>query len=172
MGQEVYDNYSVDDISLFTIFGFVDRSPFTSVPINFKFEDKEGILKTIVEDFNSKISPKSLVISSRGINEVLMSYIRINMLTIDQLKNIDFNLNMDSREMISLENELLSLKKVKLRSNHLLLDQELEFVKNNYNSLQLDSIERNICDLIIKIESLKIQIHQFINNYWISILNS
>jgi len=79
---------------------------------------------------------------------------------------------MDSREMISLENELLSLKKVKLRSNHLLLDQELEFVKNNYNSLQLDSIERNICDLIIKIESLKIQIHQFINNYWISILNS
>jgi hypothetical protein len=171
-GQEVYDNYSVDDISLLTTFGFVDKSPITSAQINFKFEEKEGILKTITDDFNSKIPPAALTISTRGINEILMSYIRVNMLTIEQLKLVNFEIDNIGKEPITLENELLALKKVKLRMSFILSEEEVEYVKNNYNSLNDGSIEKFICDLLIKMDSLKIQINQFVNNYWISLLNN
>jgi hypothetical protein len=171
-GQEIYDNYSVDDISLLSTFGFVDKSPVTSTQINFKFEEKEGILKTIIDDFNSKITPAALIISTRGINEILMSYIRINMLTIEQLKLANFEVDNFGKEMISLENELLALKKIKLRMSFILSDEEINYVKNNYNTLTDGSIEKSICDLLIKMDSLKIQTNQFVNNYWISLLNS
>jgi hypothetical protein len=171
-GQEVYDNYSVDDISLLTTFGFVDKSPVTSTQINFKFEEKEGILKTITEDFNSKITTGTLTISTRGINEILMSYIRVNMLTMEQLKLVNFEIDNIGKEIISLENELLALKKVKLRMSFILSDEEIEYVKNNYNSLTDGSFEKSICDLLVKMDSLKIQINQFVNNYWVSLLNN
>lgn len=171
-GQEVYDNYSVDDASLLSTFGFVDKSPLTSTQINFKFEEKEGILKTITEDFNSKITTGTLTISTRGINEILMSYIRVNMLTMDQLRLVNFEIDNIGKEIISLENELLALKKIKLRMSFILSDEEIEYVKNNYNLLADGSIEKSICDLLIKMDSLKIQINQFVNNYWISLINS
>jgi hypothetical protein len=90
----------------------------------------------------------------------------------EQLKLVNFEIDNIGKEIISLENELLALKKVKLRMSFILSDEEIEYVKNNYNSLTDGSIERSICDLLIKMDSLKIQINQFINNYWVALINN
>ena len=70
--------------------------------------------------------------------------------------------------MISLENELRCLKKVKNRSNYFLTENEIKFIQSDRDSLS--DIEKQIFDLLSKVNNLKVQINQFVNNYWISLL--
>jgi uncharacterized protein YpiB (UPF0302 family) len=168
-GQEIYDNYATnDDINLFVTFGFVDKSSISNLLINFIFDKKEGILKDIVELRSG--DNKNLHISSSGISERLMKFIRVNMINSDDLKLIDFNSNNLGEDIISLSNELRSLKKIKNRMDFFIEKSEIEYVRGNYNNHQTDTLESEICELIIKIDNLKIQVNQFINTYWINLL--
>jgi hypothetical protein len=167
----VYDNYLIeDDISLYLNFGFVDSSNLHHTSLNFRFDRKPGLLSNIIESELSKNSFK-ITISSEGINQNLISFLRINMLSEKDIRNIDFNNPEYYKNIISVGNELRCLKKLKLRMSHLLNTNEINWVKSNIDTLQ-DSTEKDICKLLLKLESIQISIERLISEYWLSFLNN
>jgi hypothetical protein len=166
-GEEVFDNYALnDDITLFVNFGFVESSNTAVVSINFIFEETilDGLKSSILN--RRKLLPMN--ISSLGINQNLMRFIRLNLIDESDLKLVNLSDEELGNSMISLENELRCLKKVKNRSNYFLTENEIKFIQSDRDSLS--DIERQIFDLLSKVNNLKVQINQFVNNYWISLL--
>jgi hypothetical protein len=166
-GEEVFDNYALnDDFTLFTNFGFVESSNITVISINFMFEETilDGLKSSILN--RKKMAPMN--ISSLGINQNLMRFIRLNLIDESDLKLVNLSDEELGNSMISLENELRCLKKVKNRSNYFLTENEVKFIQSDRDSLS--DIEKQIFDLLSKVNNLKVQINQFVNNYWISLL--
>jgi hypothetical protein len=166
-GEEVFDNYALnDDITLFVNFGFVESSNTAVVSINFIFEETilDGLKSSILN--RRKLLPMN--ISSLGINQNLMRFIRLNLIDESDLKLVNLSDEELGNSMISLENELRCLKKVKNRSNYFLTENEIKFIQSDRDSLS--DIEKQIFDLLSKVNNLKVQINQFVNNYWISLL--
>ena len=94
-------------------------------------------------------------ISSLGINQNLMRFIRINLIDENDLKLINLSDEELGNSIISLENELRCLKKVKNRSNYFLSDNDIKFIQGDRESLS--DIEKQIFDLL--------------SNYWMSLLS-
>jgi len=155
-----------DDFTLFTNFGFVESSNITVISINFMFEETilDGLKSSILN--RRKLLPMN--ISSLGINQNLMRFIRLNLIDESDLKLVNLSDEELGNSMISLENELRCLKKVKNRSNYFLTENEIKFIQSDRDSLS--DIEKQIFDLLSKVNNLKVQINQFVNNYWISLL--
>ena len=63
------------------------------------------------------------------------------------------------------------LKKLKFRISHLLDYNELEWAKTNIDILQ-ESTEKDICKLLLKLNSIQISIDKIISDYWLSFLNN
>jgi hypothetical protein len=168
----VYDNYLIqDDISLYLNFGFVDSSNLHYTSLNFRFDRIPGILSNIAESELGKNDFNKIFISSEGINQNLISFLRINMLSEKDIRNIDFNNPEYYKNIISIGNELRCLKKLKFRISHLLNTNEINWAKSNIDTLQ-DSTEKDICKLLLKIESIQISIERLISDYWLSFLNN
>ena len=167
-GEEVFDNYALnDDLTLFTNFGFVESSDVSVLSINFMFE--ETILDSLKSSILNRKKIAPINISSLGINQNLMRFIRINLIDQNDLKIINLSDDELGNSIISLENELRCLRKVKNRSNYFLSENEIKFIQGDRESLS--DIEKQIFDLLSKINNLKVQINQFINNYWMSLLS-
>lgn len=171
-GSIVYDNYLIqDDISLYLNFGFVDSSNLHYTSLNFRFDRKPGLLTNIIESELNRNTFNKIFISSEGINQILISFLRINMLNEKDIRNIDFDNPEYLKNIISISNELRCLKKLKFRISHLLDYNELEWAKTNIDILQ-ESTEKDICKLILKLNSIKISIDKIISDYWLSFLNN
>ncbi len=167
-GEEVFDNYALnDDLTLFTNFGFVESSDVAVISINFIFD--ETILDSLKSSILNRKKIAPINISSLGINQNLMRFIRINLIDEHDLKLINLSDDELGNSIISLENELRCLRKVKNRSNYFLSENEIKFIQGDRESLS--DIEKQIFDLLSKINNLKVQINQFINNYWMSLLS-
>jgi hypothetical protein len=167
-GEEVFDNYALnDDLTLFTNFGFVENSDVAVISINFIFD--ETILDSLKSSILNRKKIAPINISSLGINQNLMRFIRINLIDEHDLKLINLSDDELGNSIISLENELRCLRKVKNRSNYFLSENEIKFIQGDRESLS--DIEKQIFDLLSKINNLKVQINQFINNYWMSLLS-
>lgn len=162
----VYDNYLIqDDISLYLNFGFVDKSGNDVSSINFRIDTENMLLKNIINFETSKIEPKYFI-STKGININLMKALRIISLNENDIKNLDFD-NIDFSKIVSINNELRALRKLKNRLNFIVSENELHFLERNDKT----DIEKNISLLLEKMLNIKAKINLEINNYWLNLLN-
>jgi hypothetical protein len=93
------------------------------------------------------------------------------MLNEKDIRNIDFDNPEYLKSIISISNELRCLKKLKFRISNLLSSNELEWAKTNIDTLQ-ESTEKDICKLILKLNSIQIAIDKIISDYWLSFLSN
>jgi hypothetical protein len=171
-GSTIYDNYLVqDDITLYVNFGFVEQSDRTHLSIGFQFETINTVIASIINSQRHKFENKKIYISSEGINQEMMAFLRLHLLDANDLKIGQFENDQFFYQIISLANELRCLQKLKFRISHLLDKAELDYVQVNFSKLDEGTTEWQICKLIQNIATLKDQYNNFIENYWKSFLS-
>jgi len=171
-GSPIYDNYLVqDDITLYVNFGFVEQSDRTHLSVGFQFETNNTVIASIINSQRHIFENKKIYISSEGINQEIMAFLRLHVLDTNDLKIGHFENDQFLYQIVSLANELRCLKKLKLRISHLLDKTELDYVQVNFSKLEEGTTEWQICKLIQNISNLKDQYNSFIDNYWNSFLS-
>jgi hypothetical protein len=171
-GSVIFDNYFVqDDITLYVNFGFVEESPTTHLSVGFQFETKNTLIASIINSERNKFQNKKIYLSTEGINQDLMGFLRLHMLDANDLKIANFENDTFFNQFITLGNELRSLQKLKNRLNFLIDSKELEFIENNIDNYTLYSPEWSVCKLILNSNQLKITVNKYIDDYWASFLN-
>jgi hypothetical protein len=169
-GSAIYDNYLVqDDITLYVNFGFVEESEITNLSINFSFETHSPIIASVINTERQKLNEKKIFISTQGINSDLMSFLRLHLLDSTDLKLVDLGEGFYNN-IITLQNELRCLQKLKFRIAHVLEQSEVDYATNNIDKFEPYSTEWNICKLVLNIQNLKLNIHNFIEGYWKSFI--
>ena len=170
-GSVIYDNYLVqDDISLYVNFGFVEESETTNLNLNFSFETRSSIISSIIESERQKMRDRRIFISTQGINLDLMSFLRLHLLDSTDLKLVDIEREELYNNIISLQNELRCLQKIKFRLSHVLEQSEVDYVNNNIGKFEPYSTEWSICKLVLNIQNLKSVNYKFIEDYWKSFI--
>jgi hypothetical protein len=165
-GTQVYDNYCVDDdFTLFCNFGFVDNSQVCVIPTMFLFEERSKNLDVIVNGFLESSKIEKLKFLSFGINNLIMKYLRINFIDEMDLKTIDLGSNIGD-QVISLNNELKCLKKIKFRLNVILSELEYEKIVLQKDTYDISGPEFQVWRLVDKIHNLKVSLDKFANDYW------
>jgi hypothetical protein len=170
-GSVIYDNYLVqDDIILYTNFGFVEESETTNLNLNFSFETRSSIIASIIESERQKMIDRRIFISTQGINLDLMSFLRLHLLDSTDLKLVDIEREELYNNIISLQNELRCLQKIKFRLSHVLEQSEVDYAANNIDKFEPYSPEWSICKLVLNIQNLKLISYKFIEDYWKSFI--
>lgn len=171
-GDQVFDNYCVDDdLTLFLNFGFVDSSKTSIMSLSFLFDNEFKNINLFIDSLISRLNIKKLYLSSAGINTQLMRYLRLNFLDTNDLKLVDINQDNLGFDIISLQNEIKCLKKLRLRLNNLLPQDEIKFAESNISNYLEGTIEHNILKFHLKVESLRLDILKFIDDYWMNFLS-
>lgn len=167
IGEIVYINHQFsDDIDFFLHKGVVDKTEICNVKSDFQFKQKSDFLKMIID--NISLEPYSHL-SSIGISNNLMYYLRVQMLSESDLIFMDKSPNFYNG-IITLENERSCLQKIKIKLNHLNTKEEIDFVNVNLSNYKDDSLEHNMCLLIQKIDRMSVVLNTMIDDYWKSLL--
>jgi len=168
----IYDNYFVqDDITLFVNFGFVEDSPTTHLSVSFQFETTNTVVASIINTQRHNFEGKKIYLSTEGINNELVSFLRLHLLDQNDLRIGQFDNDQFFYQLISLSNELRCLQKLKFRLQHLIDPKELEWVYMNSNKFEPTTPEGSICKLLLNVQNLKLKVEEFIEGYWKSFLN-
>jgi len=169
-GSVIYDNYLVqDDITLYVNFGFVEESETTSLSINFSFETRSPIIASVINSERQKLSEKKIFISTHGINSDMMSFLRLHLLDSTDLKLVELG-EAFYNNIITLQNELRCLQKLKFRISHFLEQSEVDYANDNIDKFEPYSTEWCICKLVLNIQNLKLVNYKFIEDYWKSFI--
>ena len=169
-GSVIYDNYLVqDDITLYVNFGFVEESETTSLSINFSFETRSPIIASVINSERQKLSEKKIFISTHGINSDMMSFLRLHLLDSTDLKLVELGEGFYNN-IITLQNELRCLQKLKFRISHFLEQSEVDYANDNIDKFEPYSPEWSICKLVLNIQNLKLTNYKFIEDYWKSFI--
>ena len=169
-GSVIYDNYLVqDDITLYVNFGFVEESETTNLSINFSFETRSPIIASVINSERQKLNEKKIFISTQGINSDMMSFLRLHILDHTDLKLVDLGEGFYNN-IITLQNELRCLQKLKFRISHVLEQSEVDYANDNIDKFEPYSPEWSICKLVLNIQNLKSVNYKFIEDYWKSFI--
>ena len=169
-GSVIYDNYLVqDDITLYVNFGFVEESETTNLSINFSFETRSPIIASVINSERQKLNEKKIFISTQGINSDMMSFLRLHLLDHTDLKLVDLGEGFYNN-IITLQNELRCLQKLKFRISHVLEQSEVDYANDNIDKFEPYSPEWSICKLVLNIQNLKSVNYKFIEDYWKSFI--
>ena len=169
-GSVIYDNYLVqDDITLYVNFGFVEESETTNLSLNFSFETRSPIIASVINSERQKIGEKKIFISTQGINSDMMSFLRLHLLDSTDLKLVDLGEGFYNN-IITLQNELRCLQKLKFRISHVLEQSEVDYANDNIDKFEPYSTEWSICKLVLNIQNLKSVNYKFIEDYWKSFI--
>jgi hypothetical protein len=169
-GSVIYDNYLVqDDITLYVNFGFVEESEITNINLNFSFETRSPIIASVINSERQKIGEKKIFISTQGINSDMMSFLRLHILDSTDLKLADLGEGFYNN-IITLQNELRCLQKLKFRISHVLEQSEVDYANDNIDKFEPYSTEWSICKLVLNIQNLKSVNYKFIEDYWKSFI--
>ena len=171
-GSVIFDNYFVqDDITLYVNFGFVEVSPITHLSVGFQFETKNTLIASIINTERNKFQNKRIYLSTEGINQDLIGFLRLHLLDANDLKIANFENDQFFLQLITLANELRCLQKLKNRLNFLIEPKELEFIEANFNNYEELTPEWSVCKLIKNIDQLKKVCDNYIDEYWKSFLS-
>ena len=169
-GSAIYDNYLVqDDITLYVNFGFVEESEITNLSLNFSFETRSPIIASVINSERQKLNEKKIFISTQGINSDMMSFLRLHILDHTDLKLVDLGEGFYNN-IITLQNELRCLQKLKFRISHVLEQSEVDYANDNIGKFEPYSPEWSICKLVLNIQNLKSDNYKFIEDYWKSFI--
>ena len=169
-GSVIYDNYLVqDDITLYVNFGFIEESEITNLSLNFSFETRSPIIASVINSERQKIGEKKIFISTQGINSDMMSFLRLHLLDYTDLKLVDLGEGFYNN-IITLQNELRCLQKIKFRISHVLEQSEIDYANDNIDKFEPYSPEWSICKLVLNIQNLKLVNYKFIEDYWKSFI--
>ena len=169
-GSVIYDNYLVqDDIILYVNFGFIEESETTNLTLNFSFETRSPIIASVINSERQKTNEKKIFISTQGINSDMMSFLRLHLLDYTDLKLVDLGEGFYSN-IVTLQNELRCLQKLKFRISHVLEQSEVDYATNNIDKFEPYSPEWSICKLVLNIQNLKSANYKFIEDYWKSFI--
>ena len=169
-GSVIYDNYLVqDDIILYVNFGFVEESETTNLNLNFSFETRSPIIASVINSERQKMTDKKIFVSTYGINSDMMSFLRLHLLDYADLKLVDLGEGFYNN-IISLQNELRCLQKLKFRLAHVLEQSEIDYANDNIGKFEPYSTECSICKLVLNIQNLKLTNYKFIEDYWKSFI--
>jgi hypothetical protein len=169
-GSAIYDNYLVqDDITLYVNFGFVEESEITNLSLNFSFETHSPIIASVINTERQKLNEKKIFISTQGINSDLMSFLRLHLLDSTDLKLVDLGEGFYNN-IITLQNELRCLQKLKFRISHFLEQSEIDYANDNVDKFEPYSPEWSVCKLVLNIQNLKSINYKFIEDYWKSFI--
>ena len=169
-GSVIYDNYLVqDDITLYVNFGFIEESEITNLNLNFSFETRSPIIASVINSERQKLSEKKIFISTQGINSDMMSFLRLHLLDSTDLKLVELGEGFYNN-IITLQNELRCLQKLKFRISHVLEQSEVDYANDNIDKFEPYSTEWSICKLVLNIQNLKLVNYKFIEDYWKSFI--
>ena len=169
-GSVIYDNYLVqDDITLYVNFGFIEESEITNLNLNFSFETRSPIIASVINSERQKTNEKKIFISTQGINSDMMSFLRLHLLDSTDLKLVELGEGFYNN-IITLQNELRCLQKLKFRISHVLEQSEVDYANDNIDKFEPYSTEWSICKLVLNIQNLKLVNYKFIEDYWKSFI--
>jgi hypothetical protein len=172
-GDQVFDNYCVDDdLNLFLNFGFVDSTQTSILNMSFVFENQQNNIDFLIDGLINKSEIKKLILSSKGINQQLMKFLRLKFIDAVDLRMIDIDDAQLGDQAISLNNELKCLKKIRFRVQNLFSDEEINNATLQILNYDSNTPEYLVYSFIIKISKFRQNIYEFIDNYWSSFLSN
>ena len=172
-GQELFDNYCLDDDqTLFTNFGFVESSNLSLLSVGFLFEERPKMIQVLIDSILQTADIKKLILTNRGINVQLMRYLRLNFLDSHDLKLVDLADDNIGVDIITLGNELKCLKKIKYSLSNLFPVEAIDLATSQIVNYEQGTPEYMIFKFILRVDDLKTSLDAFIDEYWMNFLSN